>query len=41
MAMPDDENNLLESGFDAYVSKPLKVQGFIRQVRELLEQHAP
>jgi two-component system cell cycle response regulator DivK len=36
MAMPGDENDLLESGFDAYISKPLRVPEFIRQVEELL-----
>jgi len=41
LAMPGDEKRMLASGFDAYVSKPIKIQSFARQVQALLEQHAP
>ncbi len=37
LAMPDDKQRLLACGFDAYVSKPINIQGFARQVQALLE----
>jgi len=38
MAMPDDCRKLLDCGFNAYVSKPIRVQDFSRQVQALLEE---
>ncbi|WP_038250083.1 response regulator [Ghiorsea bivora] len=38
MAMTNDYKRLIELGFDAYVSKPFKVEEFVAQVQTLLDR---
>jgi two-component system cell cycle response regulator DivK len=31
-AMPDDRQKILDSGFDAYITKPIDIRGFVATV---------
>jgi len=40
-AMIHDRRKILEAGFDAYHTKPIKVREFLAAVREVLDRRAP
>jgi two-component system, cell cycle response regulator DivK len=37
-AMPDDQQRILASGFDAYIMKPIDIKSFLREVTRLVEK---
>ena len=37
-AMPEDRKKMLDAGFDAFLSKPIKIRDFLAAVEELLER---
>ena len=34
--MPDDQQRIVQSGFDAYVTKPINVKGFVETVEKFI-----
>ena len=36
-AMPMDRNRILSAGFDGYITKPISVKDFVREIEEILE----
>jgi two-component system cell cycle response regulator DivK len=39
-AMPDDREKIIASGFDAYLTKPIQIKGFIEVVERLIGKAA-
>ena len=35
-AMPDDQEKIISSGFDAYLTKPIQIKGFIELVERII-----
>ena len=39
--MPQDRNDIIAAGFDAFVSKPINIEAFLAAVREALGKRRP
>jgi two-component system, cell cycle response regulator DivK len=37
--MPQDRNEIMAAGFDAFVSKPIDLELFLRTIADALERH--